>query len=70
MKFESYLAEPLPFRELLEPLLAELDRPMIFDIGACEGYFAIDPSRRRAGFRGVVTGTEGAAAVEEIKREL
>jgi FkbM family methyltransferase len=43
--FESYLAEPLPFREELEPLLAEVDRPMIFDIGACEGEDSIRLSR-------------------------
>jgi FkbM family methyltransferase len=45
MNLESYLAEPLPFREKLELLLAEVDRPMIFDIGACEGEDSIRLSR-------------------------
>jgi FkbM family methyltransferase len=45
VNFESYLAEPLPFREKLEPLLEEVDRPTIFDIGACEGEDSIRLSR-------------------------
>jgi FkbM family methyltransferase len=45
VNLETYLAEPLPFRETLEPLLDKVHRPMIFDIGACEGEDSIRLSR-------------------------
>jgi FkbM family methyltransferase len=45
VNLEAYLAEQLPFLVQLEPLLATAERPMIFDIGACEGEDSIRLSR-------------------------
>jgi 2-O-methyltransferase len=45
VRLDAYLAEPLPFLVQLEPLLATAEKPMIFDIGACEGEDSIRLSR-------------------------
>jgi FkbM family methyltransferase len=45
MDLEGYLAEPLPFRQELEQLLRDVRKPMIFDIGSCEGEDSIRLTR-------------------------